>query len=288
MLEVRARAKLRRIGHTGTLDPFATGLLILLAGRLTRAMDYFHALDKRYHAVLRLGVETDTEDPTGAPVSESDAWRTVTETAVEAALRAHLGPGTQVPPRYSAKRVGGRRAHAEARRGRPVRLDPIPVTIHALELESFEPPRVGFAATVSTGTYVRSLARDLGRALGCGAHLVELRRTRIGPFRVEDAVAPEKAGPPGTGDGWRTAVEALGWLPRRELDAEEAEAVRHGRPVAVGTVLFRGDGGAGPDVHASPLRAVDPGPVALLFSGSLVAVAEREGDRLRPRKVFGA
>ncbi len=282
VLEARSRLGIRRIGHTGTLDPFATGLLLLLVGPFTRATQYFHILPKRYTATMRLGIETDTEDRTGTPVAENEAWRDLSEGEVRRALAVRSGEGTQLPPRYSAKRVGGRRAHAEARRGARLELAPIPITVHGLSLERFEPPLVGFTATVSTGTYVRSLARDIGRDLGCGAHLSELRRTRIGPFPVAGALPPERVGPPGpaTAAGWRSPAEALGWLPRRRLDPPEVGDIRHGRAVSAGAIESPTEEDTG------PLGLDGPAAVALLADGALVAVAERHGEELRPRKVF--
>lgn len=283
VLAARGRLALGRVGHTGTLDPFATGLLLLLAGPFTRATQYFHALTKRYSAVMRLGIETDTEDRTGDTIVESGEWRNLSEGDVLRAIASRVGEGTQVPPSYSAKKIDGRRAYTEARRGALVELAPVPVTIHRLELERFAPPEVSFRATVSTGTYVRSLARDIGRDLGCGAHLVELRRTGIGPFVVEDAVAPDDVAPPDSPDarGWLTPAEALSWLPLRRLDREERTAVGHGRTIRLGSV------------EAAPLDAGPIGPpgedvVALLADGELVAIADRIGAELRPRKVFAS
>jgi len=281
VLAVRARLSTRRVGHTGTLDPFATGLLLLLAGRFTRAMEYFHALAKRYSAVMRLGVETDTEDPTGTPSAESDAWRRLTEDDVRAALAGRVGAGEQRPPSYSAKKVEGRRAYAEARRGARLELAAVPIAVHGLELERFEPPFVAFSATVSTGTYVRSLARDMGRDLECGAHLVELRRTRIGPFRVEDAMAPGDAGRSVAGGDPALVrpAAALAWMPRRRLDGAEIAEIGHGRPIPVGELEPPGPGGG-------PIGETVRGAVALVAEGELIAVAERRGDELHPRKVF--
>lgn len=281
VLAARGRASLVRVGHTGTLDPFATGLLLLLAGPFTRAMQYFHGLAKRYSAVMHLGVETDTEDRTGTAIAESGAWRELSEDEVLGALATRVGEGTQVPPSYSAKKIDGRRAYAEARRGAIVELAPVPVTVHRIELERFDPPEVTFSATVSTGTYVRSLARDIGRDLGCGAHLVELRRTGIGPFAVEDAVAPDDIAPPGSSDtrGWLTPAEALSWLPLRWLEPGEASAVGHGRAIPL-------DGLEGPPCEAGPIGPPGEDVVALVADGQLVAIAERIGDELRPRTVF--
>lgn len=282
IVAVRARLSMRRIGHTGTLDPFATGLLILLTGPFTRSMRYFHGLAKRYRAVMRLGVETDTEDRTGATIAESDAWRDLSAEDLRRVLARHVGEGTQVPPSYSAKKIEGRRAYTEARRGALVELAPVPITVHALELERFEPPEVAFSTTVSTGTYVRSLARDIGRDLGCGAHLLALRRTRIGPFSVDDAVVPDEAAAPGSpgARGWRRPAEALAWLPCRPLEPHEAEAVGHGRAISAGEL-------EPPDPAAGPIGPPAERAVALVAEGALLAVAERTGDELRPRTVFG-
>lgn len=261
---------IRRIGHTGTLDPFATGLLLLCIGAATRLVEYFHRLSKTYDATLRLGQETTTHDPEGDVCRRSEAWRELRREDVEKTLRAHVGRLEQRPPDYSAKRVGGRRAHRVARGGGEPSLAPVPVHVHQLEATDFRPPELRLRARVSTGTYVRALARDLGRALGCGAHLTALRRTEIGPFRVEDALAEdrlEEARPEHR--AWLSPSRATAWLPRRELDEEEADDVRHGRPVPA-----RGAG--------------DDGLVALVRGDRLVAVAERREDVLQPRKVFVA
>ena len=273
----------RSVGHTGTLDPFASGLLVLCVGRATRLAEYFHALDKEYRAVVRLGVETDTHDREGTVVAESEAWREVERDRLDEALSSRTGRISQLPPAFSAKRVGGERAHRAARQGREVELDPVPVTVHELEVTGFRPPNVEFRAVVGTGTYVRALARDLGRDLGCGAHLRALRRTRVGPFEVGralEAAGLEEAGEgvPTTalGTAWREPADALGWLPRRELDDDEARAVGHGTPVPRGRVRPPRDEAA----------ASADGPVVLVHEGRLLAVAEERGDRLQPRKVF--
>ncbi len=278
----RARRALdtRRIGHTGTLDPFATGLLLLCVGPATRLTEYFHRLRKRYDATLRLGVETRTHDLEGDVRARSEAWRGLGREAVEAALAGRVGAQEQRPPSFSAKRVEGRRAHRLARGGEAPSLAPVPVRIHRLELVAFEPPELTLRADVSTGTYVRALARDLGRDLGCGAHLTALRRTAIGPFRVEDALEESVLEQAGWGDrrvraSWRSPAEAVAWLPVRELNEEEDRRVRHGAAVADPTA-------------GSASAAGEPPPVALLREGRLVAVAERRDGALQPRKVFAA
>ena len=271
------------MGHTGTLDPFASGLLLHCVGRATRLAEYFHALDKEYRAVVRLGVETDTHDREGAVVAESEVWRDVERNRLRQALSALTGQIRQRPPAFSAKRVGGERAHRAAREGREVELEPVPVTVHGLEVTAFRPPDVELRAIVGTGTYVRAIARDLGRDLGCGAHLRTLRRTRIGPFEVARAVevaALEDVGegvlPSALGEAWREPSAALSWLPRRELDDDEADAVLHGTPVPRGRIRPPRDTTA----------ATGGGPIVLVHEGRLLAVAEERDDRLQPRKVF--
>lgn len=271
-----------RVGHTGTLDPFATGLLLLCVGDATRLAEYFHRLSKRYVATLRLGRETDTHDPRGEVTGRSEAWRELEEDDLRRALDRYTGTFRQRPPRYSAKKVGGRRAYEAARSDEAPRLEPVPVTVHELRLSEWDPPEARFSCRVSTGTYVRALARDVGRDLGCGAHLVRLRRTDVGPFSAEEAVPHRELAADGRipDRAWRPPAEAVGWLPRRELDEEERERVSHGTPVGRGRVVApRGttDGGA-----------EDGAPVALLHRGELVAVAEVREGRLQPRKVFDA
>ncbi len=277
----RARAILgtRGVGHAGTLDPFATGLLILCAGSATRLVEYLHLLDKTYEAVLRLGVETDTHDREGETVAESDAWRDVTAGDLERAAAALTGRIRQRPPAFSAKKVDGRRAHRAARAGEEVELPEEEVRVERLELLGWDPPLARIRVEVGTGTYVRALARDLGRALGCGAHLRSLRRTDVGPFSVDRAAPPpalEEGELPGA--AWLSPAEALAWLPSRRLEDEEARRVGHGSRVPEGRL----------DAPSLDGSVRDPGglPVALLHEGRLLAVAERLDGQLQPRKVF--
>ena len=259
----------RRVGHTGTLDPFASGLLLLCIGSATRIAEYLTALPKRYEAVAVLGVETDTDDRTGTPVVESDAWRSLRPAEVEAAFTMQVGERMQVPPTYSAKKVGGERSHRRARRGEAVEAEPVPVRIHSLTIERFEPPEVHFEVTCSSGTYIRAIARDAGRHLGCGAHLAALRRTAIGDHRVSDALALERLG-----DGDAVAahllspLEALSHLPVVALDTESARRIGHGMAV---------------EAPAGCQKGV---PLALVRAGDLVAIGEADNGRIRPRKVF--
>jgi len=260
---VRRAVGTDRVGHLGTLDPCAAGLLVIVVGRATRLAPFAAGWAKAYDGVIRLGTTTATDDATGATVATSEAWRGVDRARVEEALAAFRGAYDQRPPAYSAVKVAGERAYRRARRGEGVVLRPRRVEVAALELESFAPPDVGFRATVSGGTYLRSLARDVGEALGCGAHLATLTRTRVGPFRLADAVAPDGV----TAYALRDPAELVRDLPARELDDAGRAAVVHGRPVPVG------DG------------TRESGNVALFWSGHLVAVAERVGEVLKPRVV---
>jgi len=260
---VRRAVGTDRVGHLGTLDPFASGLLVIVVGRATRLAPFAAGWAKAYDGVIRLGATTDTDDATGATVATSEAWRGLDQRRVEEALAGFRGAFDQRPPAYSAVKVAGERAYRRARRGEGVVLRPRRVEVTELELETFAPPDVGFRATVSGGTYLRSLARDAGEALGCGAHLATLRRTRVGPFQLEDAVAPDAV----TAQTLRDPAELVRDLPAQELDQAGRTAAIHGRPVPAG----------------SEMR--DAGWVALFASGALVAVAERIDDLLKPRVV---
>jgi len=259
--QVRRALGLRRVGHLGTLDPFAAGLLVIVVGRATRLAQYAADWTKSYEGVIRLGRTTATDDATGPTAGASDAWQSLDRAHVEAALARFHGAYEQRPPAYSAVKVEGERAYRRARRGEPVALAARPVLVSALELVRFAPPDVAFRATVSGGTYLRGLARDVGEELGCGAHLATLVRTRVGPFRLEDGVMPERL----TAGDLRDPATLVAELPRRDLDETARVAVTHGRPVSAG----KGEEGS----------------VALFADGHLVAVAEREGDLLKPRVV---
>lgn len=179
-----------RVGHAGTLDPFASGLLILAVGAKTKEISAFVGLDKAYEATLRLGATSDTMDRTGAITEQKDCAPVAQET-FEAALTAFRGGIDQVPPMYSAKKVGGKKLYELAREGKEIERAPVRVTIHELELVSYAWPTAKIRTRVSSGTYIRALADDIGKVLGCGAYLEELRRTSIGSFDVKDAVKKE-------------------------------------------------------------------------------------------------
>jgi tRNA pseudouridine55 synthase len=256
----------RGAGHTGTLDPFATGLLVVLLGRATRLARFVEAQSKTYLATARLGVRTDTDDLTGRIVGTSDsAW--VSEQQVAASLAGFLGTQLQRPPQYSAKHVGGERSYAKARRGELVELSDVSVTVRRIEVVEFQASLVTFRAEVSAGTYVRAIARDLGERLGVGAHLVGLRREAIGSLRVEDSVPLDQLSP----DAVISARSVLGDLPTVELDQAARRAVVHGRAVEdSGEVGKRGSGEV----------------VGLLGDGELVAVAKAQDGWLQPTVVL--
>lgn len=266
----RARKALstRRVGHTGTLDPFASGLLLLVVDGATRLSPYLTGMDKRYRAAARLGISTDSHDRDGAVTAESEGWRELGTDEVESALAGLRGTLLQRPPSFSAKKVAGESAHRRARRGEAVELVPVEVSVHELTLVDFDPPSVHFEALCSSGTYIRALARDLGQALGVGAHLTALRRTAIGSFSVEDAVVVDDLaeGAPGR---WITPQDALerAGLPPVEVDAEGVRRLVHGQAIPAGSA---------PAAEAVAVRDAE----------GLVAIATWREGRLHPRKVF--
>jgi len=190
---VVARIKRRfkvKAGHTGTLDPLATGLLVILTGKRTKDASLFLKLDKAYEVKAILGIETDTFDSEGKVLRQSD--NEVTREELEGVLKEFHGDIWQTPPTFSAKKMEGRKAYQLARKGVSVEIPPKNVSIYSLELKDFQFPYFTFACDVSSGFYVRSLAHDIGEKLGVGATVVEVRRTRVGPYHVEDAKSLEE------------------------------------------------------------------------------------------------
>jgi len=258
----------RRIGHAGTLDPFATGLLVLGTGRATRVLEYLVGLDKEYEATARLGVATDSLDPDGTRISADDRWRSLDPDGVRTVCAGLVGPILQTPPRYSAVKVGGVPAHRRARRGEDVRLPARTVTVRSLRVVEVDLPTVRFRLRCSSGTYVRSLAGELGERLGTACHLTALRRDRVGKFDVDRAAtitALREGKLPGS--AWVSPASALSHLERVEIDADEAKMLGAGRQVRAGVR--------------------DAGTAAFVLPGDeLVAVGEVRGGLLKPRKVF--
>jgi len=224
---------LRRVGHAGTLDPMATGLLLVAAGPATRLLQFLSGLDKTYTGAITFGATSDTYDARGAITPVPHAVLP-DGAAMEEALRHFLGPIQQRPPAHSAIKIGGRKAYELARKGEAVELKPRAMTIHHIRIVDYAPPQASFTCTVSSGTYVRSLAHDLGQRLGCGAYLSELRRTRIGQFDVASAVAPEAEALEAAPSACLEPAEALGHLPRVVVESAEAlERLQHGGAIAV-------------------------------------------------------
>ena len=263
---IRRVLGIRAAGHTGTLDPFATGLLVVLLGRATRLARFVEAQSKEYRATARLGIQTTTDDLTGQAIATSPLDSPPSEDQVREALATFLGTGLQQPPQFSAKRIAGQRSYDRARRGDFVQLAEVPVIVHAVELLSYEPPDLTFRALVRAGTYIRALARDLGRQLGVGAHLTALRRESIGSLRLEHAHRLEELGP----NAVLPAQAVLQDLPSISLDESGRQAVAHGRAVA--------------DTEASARPGSEA--VALLSAGQLIGVAEAVDGWLRPKVVL--
>lgn len=276
--KLRRWTGVRRVGHGGTLDPMATGLLPVFVGRATRLIEFLGEHPKRYTATIRLGLRTDTDDAEGEVVSEAPVPE-LTTADLERALEPFRGDVEQVPPAFSAVKVGGVTAHRAARRGAPVEIAPRSVTVHDLSIESWDSPLLQVAMTVSTGTYVRAIARDLGESLGCGGHVVEMRRTGIGPVDVEQAHTPDAldaafAG----GDGWDLATPLVCFFehwPRVIPTAAQRGKLLNGQPVPVSLAAADGE----PAGHA---LAVDR-------LGAPIAVLVPEPgwpERWRPSKVL--
>jgi len=248
-----------KAGHTGTLDKFAEGLLIALTGKALKLGRWFTHCDKRYEGTIRFGAETDTLDPEGAVVAEAPP---PSRAGVERALGRFRGKIEQAPPEYSALRIGGERASALARRGEAPEMKKRPVEIYALELSSWDPPFAGISVHCSSGTYIRSLARDIALAAGSRASLSALLRTRVAGFRLEDAFAPgggEPFPPPRPPD--RAAFEALG-LPCLEAGADRARKIAGGKPLREA-------------MDAPALDGLDASAAAIFCGDALLAVVER-------------
>jgi tRNA pseudouridine55 synthase len=266
---VRRLAGQRRVGHGGTLDPPATGVLVVALGRATRLLPFLPTEPKRYLATVAFGAETDTLDATGAVTATADASG-VDEAGLRAAIGGFLGPQEQVPPMVSAVKVAGERLYAKARRGEQVERAARPIVIHALELLELtggERPLATIEVVCSGGTYVRSLAADLGRAVGTLAHLASLRRTAVGRFVEADAHRLEDL----AGEGKLAAAvldpaAAMGPAAVRTLTPAEAAALATGRPLD-------------PTGRGDPVAAVGP-------DGRLVAVIQDSAGRARPKVVL--
>jgi tRNA pseudouridine55 synthase len=277
-------ARLRRtsgeksIGHTGTLDPRATGLLPLVLGRATRLASYLTAGDKTYDATFRLGFATDTDDADGRQVGEV-ARALPGQAAVLAALAGFSGTFDQTPPSHSAKKVAGRKAYELARRDEPVELKAVPVTIRELTHGPLVGDLVEVRVTATAGFYVRALARDLGARLGCGAHLTTLRRTRSGAFDVAQAIPLEEAERLGPDVCARllSPADALPDLATVQPNEAGLRRVRHGNSLSPEHLEGRW---VPPPTSLAPVRV-------LSASGELIALARSRGGALHPIVVLG-
>jgi tRNA pseudouridine55 synthase len=270
---IRIGTGIRRAGHTGTLDPRASGVLVILVGPAVRLSEYVSASDKRYQAVIRLGASTDTYDADGRFTQQTTAPVNVTEQQFEETLKQFIGEIEQTPPPYSAVKVQGRRAYDMAREGEEVDLAPRKITVHHLEVLEWAPPEVVVDVHCSSGTYVRSLANDVGNALGCGGYLVGLRRTKSGRFSLRDATPLRKLQEAFHAGNWYQflipAAEALGDWSAIELDPDQVEAVKHG--------------------HRIPAAEDATGMVrGVSMAGELVALLELDATthEWQPKKVF--
>jgi tRNA pseudouridine55 synthase len=264
----------RRVGHAGTLDPRAQGLLPICVGRATRLVDYFHLQPKTYHCRIRLGERSDTHDTEGEVTTGADASH-LDAAGVDAVLRGFVGEIDQVPPMHSAVRHDGEHLYDLARRGESVERQPRRVTIHAIRLLDFRPGAVAEAdveVECGKGTYMRVLAADCGETLGVGGLLGWLERTRYGPLDLNTAITIERLGD--AGDPWSLLLPpdvAISFLPRIDLGPQLAAQIRQGQAVFVpGLPDPRPQGEA--RVHAA--------------TGELIALGELQGARFRPTKVF--
>ncbi|MDK1028278.1 MAG: tRNA pseudouridine(55) synthase TruB [Anaerolineae bacterium] len=275
---VRKGTGIRRAGHTGTLDPRASGVLVILIGPAVRLSEFVSASDKRYQAIIRMGSSTDTYDAEGKFTSE-EVPVTITEEEFEKVLKTFEGEIEQTPPQYSAVKVRGRKAYEMARKGEHVEIEPRIIKVYHLEVLEWAPPEVVVDVHCSSGTYVRSLANDLGETIGIGAYLVGLRRTKSGQFTLRDAVPLRKLEEAFQAGNWYQylipAADALGDWEARELNPDEVEGVRHGHRV-----------------QAEPDRELESWVRGVSTQGELVALlqcveGEEEGSReWQPKKVF--
>jgi len=268
---IRNGTRIKRAGHTGTLDPRASGVLVILLGPAVRLSEYVSAEDKQYHAVIQLGKKTDTFDEEGAVTGTSPV--DITAEQFEEALKSFIGEIEQVPPPYSAVKVNGRKAYEFAREGEDVELEPRIIQVYNLELLEWDPPQALVDVHCSSGTYVRSLANDLGEKLGCGAMLAGLRRTKSGKFTLKDATPLRKLSEAFQDGTWYKylipAADALGEWPTIYLTAEEVELVQHGHRI-------RRDEKIGDMARA------------ITEQGELVALMQydEESGEYQPKKVF--
>jgi tRNA pseudouridine55 synthase len=233
--EVKKILKVKKAGHTGTLDPMATGLLLICTNKATRIASYLSSLDKEYKAVMKLGEATDTQDLHGSIITKSDKIE-IDEVAIKNALESFKGEIVQKPPKFSALKYRGKPLYEYARKGLDIPRKPRKVYIHHLELLNIDLPFVSFRAVCSKGTYIRTLCDDIGKKLGIGAHLFELERTAIGPFHIKDALGIEELNSFNNhfeGKGIYTMDRSLSWMPELRIKKSQIKAVKNGIPIKI-------------------------------------------------------
>ncbi|MEV4164607.1 tRNA pseudouridine(55) synthase TruB [Nonomuraea dietziae] len=262
--KMRRIAGTRRVGHAGTLDPMATGVLVIGVEKATRLLGHLALTEKVYEATIRLGVTTNTDDAEGEVTATFDTG-SVTPEAVRKGIEALTGRIMQVPPQVSAIKVNGERAYKRARAGEEVELAARPVTVHDFDVAAIEGPEIKATIRCSSGTYIRALARDLGASLGVGGHLTALRRTRVGPYDLSLARTIEELAADCVVLPIGEAVSAA--FPRRDVDADEARVISHGGRLSAAGLGEGPIGVFGPD-------------------GELLALVEEQGRSARPLAVF--
>ena len=263
---LRRLSGIRRVGHAGTLDPLASGVLLVCLGRTTRFVEYLVGMDKVYETTVRLGVSTTTYDAEGDVTAERPV--AVSAEALSAALDAFRGPICQRVPPFSAVKRDGQPLYKKARRGEAIDLPEREVTIHALDLLAYEPPELTVRVAASSGTYIRSLAHDLGESLGTGGHVTALRRTAVGAFALAEAVALDALTPDNIATHLRPPEATVAHLSRVAFSAEEAKHLENGRRVA------------------APVDAVPGDTAAFGPGGRFLGIVAVEAGEWRPRKMF--
>ncbi len=261
-----------KTGHAGTLDPLATGVLVVAVGSATRLISYIQQGRKRYTGQFRLGVRSNTDDVDGQ-ITDGGVWTHITKQMLAEAVAQFVGTILQVPPQFSAVHVGGQRAYKLARQGETVEIDARPVEVHSIRVTQFNPPNFELAIECGSGTYVRSIGRDLGEHFGCGAIMTSLRRLAVGPCRIEDAVPFAELDEARLRLALQPALTAVAELPRRIADADELRALRQGRAIETGSLSA-----SHPDAEVALLDA----------DGQLIGLARFEGSplRLQPQIIF--
>jgi len=280
---VRRLSGVRRVGHAGTLDPSATGVLVVCLGQATRLSEYVMEATKVYRAEVHLGITTDTLDATGKPLSQADPSN-ISRQQVEDALTAFVGEIDQVPPMFSALKHDGEPLYRYARAQRQVERQARRVTIYRLQFLAFQPPLATIEVECGKGTYIRALAHDLGQQLGCGAHLAALARLRVGPFTLDDACSLPELEAAFQEGCWQSLLHpadaALTSWPAVTLSEAQERAVRFGQCLAADSL------------EPSPAQAVENDQLCRAYSpqGQLVAIVRYDADALlwRPAKVFAA